>query len=290
MPEPIITPNPAQTAAATPTGQSQAAATAFTMPDKFKDKSAEDIARAYSELESQHGKMTNELGKYKGYDEVVKIGSPKDIVEGIQWARQVNAALKSGQITYKQAQTAIAQGPQGDGSSQAPWDNESFDYLTPREQAKAITEYNKTKGFGDTKSYIDQIANQYGTQIQQQYDLNNKQQNILLKAIKTAIKNPDVDVEDLLTQAAELAGKGPEELLNMAMEARMAPKAQEAEVQKRVAALMAEKDQERQNNELKLINNATGRRPVFAKQTKTRDDENKAIFENLRKQGIDLLR
>ena len=291
MPEGTATPNSAQIAAAQGTAQPPGDKGGFQIPEKFKDKSAEDIARAYAELESQHGKLASEVGKYKGYDEVAKLGKPQEIVEAIQWARQVNQALKDGKITYKEAQKAMNQGPQG-GNQQgsAPWDSENFDYLTPREQAKAIMDYQKSQGLGETKSYIDNIAQQYGSQIQQQYDLANKQQNILLKAIKQAIKNPDVDVEDLLSQAAELAGKGPEELLQMAMDARMAPKSMETEIEKRVNAKLAEKEQERINEQTKLINSATGRRPVFAKQTKTRDDENKQIFETLRKNGIDLLR
>jgi len=289
MPEPIITPSSSQQAAAAPQGQPAAGSEGFKMPEKFAGKSAEEIAKAYTELESQHGKAASELGKFKGYEDVVKLGSAKDISDAIAWARQVNQAFKEGRITAAQAKQAKQDGPPVDtgNGSQAPWDNEQFDYLSPREQAKAIAEYNKRSSFDSTKEYIDGIAKQYGDQLQNWNGMNQRQQNILLKAIKQAIKNPDVDPEELLTQAAELAGKGPEELLNMAMEARMAPKSMEAEVNKRVAAKLAEEEQNRINREAGMLSNS-GRRPTFQKTNRSRDDENREILSKLKEQGINL--
>lgn len=288
MPETVVTPNPAQVAAATPTGQSQGTETGFTMPAKFAGKSAEDIAKAYSELESQHGKLTNEAGKYKEWDEVAKLGKPKDVVEAINWARQVNQALKEGKITYKQAQQAVAQGPGPQGGNDAPWDNENFDMLSPREQAKAIYDHQMNQGFNKTKSYIDEVAQGYGKQITDFGNMSKREQKLLFESIKAAIQNPGTDPEELLTQAAELASKSPEELLQMALQNKLSPKTQEAEIEKRVTARLAEEEQKRQNETAKQISNATGRRPTFGNRTKTRDDENRAILQTLEKQGIKL--
>src|SRR5712675_285640 len=83
---------------------------------KFKDQAA--LEAAYTEAEK---KITEYGTKYKDYDDYSKIGKQSEITEALDWARNVKTAMERGLLTPKQAEAAVAQGPQ---TSKAPWDAE----------------------------------------------------------------------------------------------------------------------------------------------------------------------
>jgi hypothetical protein len=256
----------------------------FTMPEKFAGKTSEDIAKSYLELESKYGETS---GKLKDYDSYSKIGKPEDIAQAIEWAKNMKQALDKGLLVPKGQQQQTAPVQNGSVPTE-PWKADDWAYKSPAEQFQMMAEHLQNQN----KSYIDGIAKQYGDQLQGLTAQDARQKSILLKAIKTAIKNPDTDPEELLAQAAEYAQKSPEELIEMVLEARgNTPASRQAEIDKLVNQKLAEKIQEYEARQLADITaQSTPRRPGFGQQAmKNREAENKAIIEGLAKQGIKLL-
>ncbi len=276
MPDPVV--NPAPASAPAPSDKS---GPAFTMPEKFTGKSLEDVAKSYVELEKLHG---DTAARQKDYDEYAKIGPVGDISEALSWARNMKAALDRGLIVPAGQAPAKKDAPAADSE---PWSADDWAYKSPAEQAKAMSDFTQRQ----IKTYVDTLASQYGEQIKGLGARDGREKAILMKVIKTAIKHPEMDPEELLTQAAELGSKSPEELVDLVMETRShTPEARKSEVDKLVETRLAE---EKQKWEASLHSDLTSSAPrprAFKAATPTtRQDEDRGIIEGLAKQGIRLI-
>lgn len=276
-------------------GESKATTEGFKVPEKFAGKSVEDVAKAYVELEKMSGTQAAKLKNLESYE---KIGAPEQITEALNWARGVKAMIEDGRLSPAQAKQALKEGPQG--SQQAfnsqndegsePWSQEGWDFLTPAQQAKAMSSYVKGATQKEIKSYVDGLAKNYGDEIQNIGGNWKREQAILLKAITSALKTPGADINSLLQGAADLASKTPEELLDMALEAQSSPAKQQAEIARLVEERVAKITQDRDNDRMKALTGATrpSSRPKFGT-GKTRQDEDRSLMDELKKKGIDLL-
>ena len=278
-----------QSTPAPQTGQSPQA-TPFTMPEKFAGKSAEDIARAYTEMERQMGTQASRLGDLDAYS---KIGSAKDISEALDWARNMKAALDRGLIVPAGQKPAAQTTP---AAPSRPWEDEAFAYKTPKEQFDAVYEH----GRNDFTQYAQQLAQQYQTQLQQQVQAltqqDARQKAILMKAMEMGIRNPSVSPTEMLTEAATLATKTPEELIDMVLAARAnGPEAIDKRVNDAVAAKLAERIQEHEAKQLADITSMATPKPkglgarVASNGLAAREAENRSIIDSLRKMDISLL-
>ena len=287
MPEPIVSPvnapAPAAPASPAPSGQP---ADGFKMPEKFASAKPEDIAKAYVELESKLGEQGKKLGVVSEYE---KLGSPKEVSEALQWARDQYARIQRGELIPKsgQASASPAAGPAG---PQAPWQAEGWDFLPPAEQAAKMAQYNQQAVMSQVTDYVNKLAAQYGQQIEGFRSTQSREQSLMLKAIQGALKSGgQVDLQAALEKAAEMATKSPEEFIEMAMQSIVNPKAQEQDIEAKVTARVAEELQKRSNQQIDELNRHASPVPRFAQQAfKDRNAENRAIVENLNKQGINL--
>lgn len=256
----------------------------FKMPEKFAGKSAEDIAKSYLELERSYGERSSKLQELESYS---KIGPADQVAQAIEWARGINAKIAAGELVpASQRKEAAKIASQAENTH--PWDSEEWAYKSPAEQSAAIAAYTQ----GEVKKYVDQIASQYGQQIQGLAGRDSKEKSILVKALKTAIRNPTIDPEELLNEAAQLAGKSAEELIDMVMDARSnSPESMQKKIDDAVAVKMAEARQKWEADQLsdltKQVGPAKPRIRALGK-SEGREAENRSILENLAKQGIRL--
>src|SRR5579872_5289513 len=109
----------AEEAQGQPQGQTQAPVqnqpSGFQIPEKFAGKSAEEIAKSYVELEKQYGSHAEEL---KGLEAYSKFGTPEQINEAINWARDAYQKMQKGELVER----AKAKAAEASTSLSAPWD------------------------------------------------------------------------------------------------------------------------------------------------------------------------
>ena len=285
MPE-DVKPTPAAPASPAPAGQPAAATT---VPEKFKDAKVEDVIKAYTELESKYGEQGSKLGALSEYE---KYGSTKDVGEAIQWARDTYAKIQSGQLTpeagaaaARPASAATAGTPV---AGQAPWQAEGWDFLPPSEQAAKMSAYNQEATTRAVMEQVQKIATEYGNQIQGMRQTQSREQSIMFKALQAAVANGGkIDLAKVLENAAAMANKPPEELIDMAVSNMLSPDAQKAEVERQVTARLAEEKQKRDNENVDALNRISSPQPRFAtKLFENRNAENATIAKKLQEQGI----
>lgn len=267
-------------------GQGQSAGTtpptqqsSFQMPEKFAGKSPEDIAKSYVELEKQYGSHAEKL---KGLDAYTQLGTPEQINEALAWARDHYQKVQRGELVEKGKVQHKEVAPD---SSKAPWDADDWAYKSPQEQFKAFSDYQQSQ----SKSYIDQIAGQYGQQIGNLAQRDAREKAILLRAVKAAVQNPGVDPEQILAEASQLAGKSAEELIDMYLESRQnSPEALQKKIADETAKAVAAARQEWEaKQQEELYRQAGPPKPRLGLlKSQTREEELKLITQNLAKQGI----
>ena len=240
---------------------------------KFKDQAA--LEAAYTEAEK---KITEYGTKYKDYDDYSTIGKPSEIKEALDWARNVKTAMERGLL--KPAAEAEAS-RQSNAPAKLPWDDDNWAYKPAGEQAKALAEYTQS----EVKKYVDQIASQYGQQIQGLRATDGREKALLLKTLQAVAKNPNLDANEILAEAAQYAQRSPEELLDMVMEARLnTPETRSKEIEEKVAERVAEELQRQESKRYTDILQTS--KPKFGRTTATREAENREILNSLAKQGI----
>lgn len=263
----------------TPQGQPQQT---FQMPEKFAGKSAEDIARSYVELERAHSTAAERAKAVEAY---TKLGTPEQLSEAIAWARDAFQKRQAGEWIDKGAQKAAATKAEPSGSTLEPWSSDDWAYKSPGEQAKALSDYQ----IAQTKAYIDQVASGYGEQIKGLAGRDQREKNILLRAISTAIKNPGIDPEAILNEAGSLASKNAEELIDMVLQMRQnSPEAQERQLNDKIAQAVAAERQkwEAAQQEDFFKQTAPPKTRLQALKSQSREDELRQIQQSLAKQGI----
>lgn len=280
---PAPTSAPAPAASPAPAGQPAAG-----IPDKFKDAKLEDVIKSYTELEGKFGEQGKKLGALSEYE---KYGKPNEVGEAITWARDVYGKMQRGELSPRQAQQAIQNGPQSTGNGPtAPWTAEGWDFLPPAEQAAKMSAYNQQ----EVMSKVEAIAAQYGRQIQDTFQqlrsTQSREQSLMLQTLQAAMASGGkVDIKKALENAAEMANLPPEELINRAIQNMVNPEDTKAEIERQVTARMAEEKQKLNNENLDNLNHSASQTPRFAQNLfKNRQEENRSIMETLQKQGIRL--
>jgi hypothetical protein len=252
------------------------------MPEKFAGKSAEDIAKAYSELESQYGKSQSAAKVAEAY---ARHGSPEDVQRIVEWATQADQMLKNGQLVKagQQAKVSPLQAPAN------PWDADDWVLKSEGEKYNILSQ----KAIEAAQQHIDARAAEYGKQIEGIAARDAREKSILVQAIELARAN-NTPIETILSDAAEIGKKSPEELLQMALAARHnTPEARDAEVKKLVAAGVQEELQKREAAQMADFTRATTPRVsslVRAHKEKDgfaqREAENRQILGKLSELGI----
>jgi hypothetical protein len=158
--------------------------------------------------------------------------------------------------------------------------------MDPQAQADAMYSYQAAQ----VQAMIEGKANEYGKQITDYTNNLGRQQSVLLKAVESAIRRGgDVSVQEILEQAAGIAQLPTDKLIDIALENLDRPNTMKAEIERQVAARLAEDQQKRDNESLKAIDAQVGPRPRFGVQPRSRQDEDRMVVQELRKQGINLL-
>lgn len=273
------TQNAGQPDAAAQPGAEQTTAPAFTMPEKFAGKTAEDIARSYVELESQHGKYATTLKDLEG------VGGVEVAKQWVQYGPQLYQAYQrlAEQIAASHGQQSPA--PVQQGPAVDPY--EDWEMLTPKEQAQRQMQVLANAATQYINAYGTQIAQAYQQQIAAAKQELNTQWDIYRKVMGQWQKNPNIDPEALLQSMARVATGDVNSLMDIAskqitgeadLQARI-----DAEVQRRMADARL-KAQNAQLNTLSSSGHATFQSPRTSPATGEAADA--ALMKYLLEQGI----
>lgn len=289
--DPVTTPTAPTAPAATTPSPAPAGQPAGTPAgaDKFANASKDDVLKAYTELETKLGAQGQRLGALAEYE---KLGKPQELGQAIDWARETYQKINRGEYVSKadaaKAQ-AIANAPQSAGNGpQEPWKAEGWEFLPPAQQSAAMAAYTQAQSQAYLDTKVAEYVQQFGNQIQQMRGTQSREQSLIMKALELAQSNPGkVDLRQLLQSAADMATKPPEEYMELALQSMVNPQNNEAEIERRVTARMAEEAQKKQNEDIGNINRAASSTPRFAtKLFKDRNEENGAIMRQWQKDGI----
>lgn len=193
-----------QTSGGMPAGTGGADQPSWAMPEKWRGKSSEDIARAYSELERKLGEHGNELGRYREYSQrasdfiskwdpiLRQVGyDPQRMASVLERAAQAASARGD----HQQAQQLHAQAQQ---QQERAWS----DMVDPRDQEQWLRQYVGTQTQGLEQRLTQQILRDVVPQILQYV---NNYGDLALRAIDKKFGNPQLDMSKLLQEAVNLA-------------------------------------------------------------------------------------
>ena len=221
----------------------------FSLPEKWKGKSAEDVAKAYVELEKKMGDQATEWGeKSKVLDRLQQYGGPDNL---LQWAtygyQQYQGAQSKGtqpQHTQQQAQTGQAADQNTLEAVLQGWEE-----LQPRDQVTRLAKL--LTGYAD--NLAKQYAQQYTGQNRQWQDTVQRSWDIYRKALGAWRKNPKIDPEALLQQMATVATGDVDQLLGIASNALTGQDDLQAKIDQAVASAKQAWEQEQQNKGFRAV-------------------------------------
>ena len=230
---PAASPAPAS-GAASPAAGAAASASAAPAAGSEPAGGGRNWEKDYTELQ----------GRYSRYE---KLGAP-EALEGVvgrertyeAQLRAINKDFQDGKLTYAQAKAAAADaGPESD-----PFDD-TYETLAPRDQAQRMIGVMR-KEFGDlTKKQLAEIE-QRSTAASGNLST---QMKIAWKLMQAKLANKDLDLDTLITKSTETSGYGPEQIIDMMIEAQGAPGKQDAAIKaalaKQEATLRAEFENKR---------------------------------------------
>lgn len=278
-------------ASAQPPKQPASQPQAYSLPQELGGKSAEEVGRYYAERYHDYDNIKSRADKFGEY-EALNL-RPDDIRQTVEWARGIVAPLMQGKraswdrdgnrIVFLDGESAPA------APAAAPQNAfENWETLEPRQQAERLAEY--VYGTQLTPR-VNEIAQGYDTRFNQAVQQMQQQFGVFMDAIDRWTQNPNLKPRDIVAKAVELmrAGQQPTSFIDLAAQQLASPAQMEAEVQKRVAAALAEekaKAEAEKKNAAPILDTPTGIRPrgMFASDGKklSRNEVRSRIWDNFR--------
>lgn len=234
----------------------------FQMPEDLKGKSPEDLARMYTETRSEYDKFKGEWEpRSKDWEAYQAYGKPDEIKQIVDWGKTVapvwqkiakGEAYLLNDADYKAYKNWADK--TGNGTRQ-PQETTSQDDELFGPVKKSLRE----ELFADLKKEVDQYYQRLGGEVQRGYKTLQDQQNLFAHVIRQQRLNPNLDIDSILAKGAKLAQMPADELVNHLIEAEAKSAGMEGEIEKRVAAALAERDAAKQNDTVKtLLDNRRG--------------------------------
>lgn len=256
-------------------GQSQQQTYPWESVEKFKGKGADDVWKSYTSLESQLG----DLGpKAKVADTVNQYGGVDNL---LQWAQYGARLYQEAQTRQNQPQQQPQQQP---GQAADPY--EQWDVLSPREQARLLSQQVEQSTWTKAQQYVNGIAQQYAQAIQADREQMSKQWDIYRQVMNAWRQNPKLDPDQILRNMAQVATGNVSDLINIASRNLTGEEDMEARAQAKFEAWKQAEEQKVKNsgqNVLTALN-----RPSFSMPDvpKTKNQENALIAKRLIEAGI----
>lgn len=250
----------------------EATASAFQMPDDLKGKSAEEIAQLYVNTRSEYDKYKGEWEpRGKDLERWSSLGKPDEIEELIKWGKTVAAPMVNkiakGEAyllndadykAYKAWSDKTGNGTRQPVEAAANPDDDIFAPVKKSLQEELRAE---------TARLIEERAKGFDTNIRTMFKQLQDQLNLFGHVSKLQREHPKLNFDDLLKRGAELAQMPADKLLDSLIQSELKTATMDDEIEKRVAAKLAERDAGKNNDAVKTLleNRAVGTPSAFGK-------------------------
>lgn len=244
--------------------------------EQFRDAAPEKVWDSYKEAQRQ----ITQLGQYRSAAEqwnnfANQFGGSQNLAQLVQLGLQAwNAQQQGGQ----------QQAPQGN----QPDPYETWENLTPREQARMQADLLRSEIQQYGRTLYDQLRNELAQGVQQQTGGLQRQWEIFNLVMQKKAEDPTLNVEQTLSTMLQLANSTPAQLMslavnNMGMENRVKREA-EAMAQARIADFQQQQRNQSLASLTKLlpVQPGTQQAPTYA----TSADRNQAILRKMIEQGV----
>ncbi len=227
----------------------------FEMPADLKDKSLEDVAKMYSETRAEYDKFKGEWEpRAKQWEEWSALGDPTEIKKVIDWGKSVapvwqriaqGEAFLLNDADYKAYKNWSDKTKNGTVKPDAVASDDDLFAPVKKSLAEELRAEmdrrldERVKGFDSTfKNAMKGVQDQL---------------NLYGHVAKLQKQHPNLDFDSLLRKGADLAQMPADQLLNSLIESETKLSGMEAEIDKRVAAKLAEKDTEKNDSAAKAL-------------------------------------
>jgi hypothetical protein len=226
---------------------------AFQMPDDLKGKSAEDIAQLYVSTKADYDKFKGEWEpRSKDWEAWSELGKPDELKQVVNWAKTVAAPIvqriaKGEAYLLNDADYKAYKGwadKTGNGTRQAAdagGSSADDDLYAPIK--KSLAEELKA----ELNRLVDERAKTVDAGLKQFIKTTQDQLNLFGHVQKLQRQNPNLDFDQLLQKAAARSTMTAEQLLNELIDSEGKLSGMEAEIEKRVAAKLAEAETAKEN-------------------------------------------
>lgn len=259
-------------------------ATVFEMPDDLKGKSAEEIAQLYLSTRTEHEKYKGEWEpRAKELERWSSLGKPDEIEEVVKWGKTIAAPLVNkiakgeayllNDADYK-AYKAWAD-KTGNGTRQPAADNAAPDDELFAPIRKSLGEELR----GEVTKLIEERAKGFDTNIRTMFKQIQDQLNLYGHVSKLQRQHPNLDFEGLLKEGAELTQMPADQLLEKLIQNNLKMATMDEEVEKRVAAKLAEHETSKNTDAVKALleNRAVGAGTMFGAQKPNRESVTRGL-------------
>lgn len=169
------------------------------MPERFRGKSADEIARAYGELEGAHGRANEQLGRMNGvlnqWKQTWNQWTP--VLQRVNWEPSRLAQVLEGQADAARDRGDERGAQRLERQAERVW----HDLVDPREQS----EYLDQRFTKHEEGLLNRIAQMVEAQQAATLKYINNYGGLSLRAIEKKLKNPKLEIKALLEEATRLA-------------------------------------------------------------------------------------
>lgn len=225
-------------AAATPPAASQPSQ--FSLPTELQGRSAEDVARYYSDRYKDYDSIKERADKYGGYEET-KL-SPEHVKNLNKWATDLLAGLSSGKRAYLKDNQVVFLDEAGQPSAQPPATQQP-EWTADWELLDLNQQRDRMAGHiwnDQLTPKITELVKKYDEEIRSAVNNINSMFGTFMDAHEVWQANPSLNLRDLLSRANNMSRSNPAEWIRDAAREMMSPKEQEQKVNELAAAKFAE--------------------------------------------------
>jgi len=227
----------------------------FVMPEDLKGKSPEEIAKQYLNTKTEFEKFRSEYEpRAKTLEAYSKYGKPEEIEELVKWGKTYAPLIEKvakGELKVLndadwKAYEGFAKNGRDKAAQSAADDPDEAIFAPVRDKLRdELT--------GLTKKQIEDVAKGYEARFNQSVKALHDQMNLFAHVLDLKSKYPNVDFDKVIAEGADLAKLPADQLLDRLVQSRIKEATLAEEVERQVAAKLAEKTQQNDESRVKAL-------------------------------------
>jgi hypothetical protein len=258
---------------------------------QWEGKSLQDVAQAHHELSQKLGEQGTELGTLRGHQKLVERINELGGLDAVEYWAKYGAAEFDKQEKARKAGPPKSEGKAGGEGEFDPAAFEAqfdgWDQHDAKTQAlrmfKAVFDLNQRWLKDNVLGFLNTKEQEFVKRFEDTFGGHRREWDLFRRALGLHLKNPKIDVEDLLKRSRDLATADAEKLFEVAAGQITGPEEQAANLKAAVATAVAEAkatwDQEQANREITTLRGGARPGSSGVGEPKNAAEENAAILK-----------